>query len=155
MKKSLFLVAIFALFTIFKVNTQIQAYSLKKAISDTITDTKDMYKQKPEFKIGIGYGLVSHTPQANGSIPVIAWKFIDIGPLIGFDTDGTRKTGKFGGLMTVRFGKIPLGDGTKIEDIVDTKPPEWLSRYWVGLGPMYDFTGGTGIDFLVNLGWKF
>lgn len=131
------------------------AYSVPQFWADTVTDTRELYKSKPQFKVGMGYGLVSHNPQASGSIPIVAWKFLDAGPLIGYNTDGSQKTGKFGVNFTLRFTRIPLGDGLKVGDFLDPEAPKWLSPYWVGIGPMYDFTSGTGLDVLVMAGWKF
>lgn len=130
-------------------------YSVRQAMEDVSNDTAALYKTKPEFKVGMGYGLISHTPQAAGSIPLLAWKFLDIGPLLGYDTEGGRKNGKIGALGTLRLKKIPVGNGYTVGDYFDADIPDYFSRLWIGAGPMYDFTGGQGFDVLIFAGWRF
>ena len=142
------------MFLVGKVNAGIH-YSWKDFFVDWKNDTYELYKKRPELKVGIGYDLVRHTPQANGSIPITAWKFLDAGPLFAYETDGSRQVGKGGILFTLRLGRIPLGDGMVLEDLVNIEKSEWSKKYWVGVGPMLDLTGGTGCGFLLNVGWRF
>jgi hypothetical protein len=146
-----------SLFLAFSMFGRLSAYSLVQAWQDLEHDTAELHNSSPQFNISMGYGLVSHAPQVAGSVPILAWKFLDLGPMVGYTTDGSEKNGKIGILGRLRFDRLPMGNGKSLADYLPQNPDtdSYLSRFWVGAGPSYDFINGHGFDFLLFAGWRF
>lgn len=155
MKNKLFFIVI--VLTLFSINNA-KAYTLNDFFNDMGTDTKELYKTRPEIKGAYFFDFLedgNSKSKVGASIPVLAWKFITVDPLWLYTPDTSNKQGEYGLSFSLRPGQIPLGGDFKVKDMVDLeKCPEWLKRFYVGIYSSHNFQTGK-FGFGISSGVKF
>lgn len=132
-KKILLLVGLLSVATV-----PAYAYSFRDFIGEVRSDTTELYSEgKIPVIVGSYYDFLAPgaaKTKVLGGISAAAWKFIAVQPAWVFTPDRSNRTGELAVFISLRPGKIPVGGGYDLEDVVNASIKDDIHNLSIGLG---------------------